>query len=311
MRVLVADDQGDVRDGLRFLFKVEGIAAAFAASPAEALARVREGGVDVALLDLNFTRDTTSGEEGLDLPVIVMTAWSSVPTAVEAMRRGARDFVEKPWDNDALVALLRRHGDGSVAARRPPPSASTRGLPPLIAEAPAMQPVLRLLERVAPSDAPVLVTGEHGTGKDVLARWLHGRSRRAAGPFVPVHIGALPHGLFESELFGHVRGAFTGATSDRAGCFELAHRGTLFLDEIGTLSLEQQAKLLRVLQTGELAPVGSSRTKAVDVRIVAATNAQLREEVRAGRFREDLLYRLNPGRATYGSWATPWSAASS
>jgi transcriptional regulator with GAF, ATPase, and Fis domain len=156
-----------------------------------------------------------------------------------------------------------------------------------------MAPVTRIMERVSPSDASVLVTGEHGAGKDVIARWIHARSRRSDGPFVPVNVGALAAGVFESELFGHVRGAFTGAVAERAGCFELANGGTLFLDEIGTLSLDHQAKLLRVLQSGELSAVGSSKTKKVDVRIVSATNASLGEEVAAGRFREDLLYRLN------------------
>jgi DNA-binding NtrC family response regulator len=305
MRVLVGDDQPDILRGLRLLFRAEGIEGVFASSPAGVLTAVQDEELDVALLDLNYTRDTTSGVEGLDLlarvrrqqpdlPVVVMTAWASVPTAVEAMRRGARDYVEKPWNNDDLLARLRRHAESAAAGRSARAAAADHpDLPPLFASSPAMAPVMRIMDRVAPSDASVLVTGEHGAGKDVVARWIHARSHRSESPFVPVNVGALAAGVFESELFGHVRGAFTGAVAERVGCFELAHGGTLFLDEIGTLSFDHQSKLLRVLQSGELTAVGSNKTKRVDVRIVSATNAALTEEVAAGRFREDLLYRLN------------------
>jgi DNA-binding NtrC family response regulator len=305
MRVLVGDDQSDILRSLRLLFRAEGIDGVYASSPAEVLSAVQNEDIDVALLDLNYTRDTTSGVEGLDLlarvrrlepglPVVVMTAWASVPTAVEAMRRGARDYVEKPWSNEDLLARLQKHATsaGAGAQRHPPPGAPP-DLPPLFANSPAMAKLLRIVDRVAPSDASVLVTGEHGAGKDVIARWIHARSRRQAGPFVPVNVGALAAGVFESELFGHVRGAFTGAVGDRVGCLELAEGGTLFLDEIGTLSLDHQAKLLRALQSGEFSPVGSSKVRRADVRIVSATNASLAEEVAAKRFREDLLYRLN------------------
>ncbi len=311
MRVLVGDDQSDILRGLRLLFRAEGIDGVFASSPAEVLRAVQNEDLDVALLDLNYTRDTTSGVEGLDLlasvrrqrpdlPVVVMTGWASVPTAVEAMRRGARDYVEKPWSNADLLARLEKHAASVAADRKGPVSmvdspehSQHPDLPPLFANSPAMTRLTRVLDRVAPSDASVLVTGEHGAGKDVIARWIHARSRRRAGPFVPVNVGALAAGVFESELFGHVRGAFTGAVGDRAGCFELAEGGTLFLDEIGTLSLEHQAKLLRVLQSGDFSPVGSSKIKRANVRIVSATNAALAEEVASRRFREDLLYRLN------------------
>ena len=305
MRVLVGDDQPDILRGLRLLFRAEGIEGVFASSPAGVLTAVQEEELDVALLDLNYTRDTTSGVEGLDLlarvrreqphlPVVVMTAWASVPTAVEAMRRGARDYVEKPWSNDDLLTRLRRHAESAAAGRSARAAAADpTDLPPLFASSPAMAPVMRIMDRVAPSDASVLVTGEHGAGKDVVARWIHARSHRSTGPFVPVNVGALAAGVFESELFGHVRGAFTGAVAERAGCFELAHGGTLFLDEIGTLSLDHQSKLLRVLQSGEFSAVGSNKTKRVDVRTVSATNASLVDEVAGGRFREDLLYRLN------------------
>jgi DNA-binding NtrC family response regulator len=302
MRVLVGDDQPDILRSLRLLFRAEGIDGVFASSPAEVLSAVQSEDIDVALLDLNYTRDTTSGVEGLDLlarvrrfepglPVVVMTAWASVPTAVEAMRRGARDYVEKPWSNDDLLARLQKHAGAGEREQRSP--GDPADLPPLFANSPAMVKLANIIDRVAPSDASVLVTGEHGSGKDVVARCIHARSRRKAGPFVPVNVGALAAGVFESELFGHVRGAFTGAVSDRAGCFELAEGGTLFLDEIGTLSLDHQSKLLRALQSGEFSPVGSSKIRRANIRVVSATNASLAEEVAARRFREDLLYRLN------------------
>jgi len=309
-RILVADDQRDVLEALRLLLKGEGFEVVTATSPATILAALDAGEFDAALMDLNYTRDTTSGREGFDLltriqaldatlPVIVMTAWGSVEGAVEAMRRGARDYVEKPWDNARLLAQLRTQLELARALRRSARLEEQNrllgrdGFPDLIAESPAMQPVLRLMERVGPSDAAVLVTGEHGTGKELVAQWLHASSPRAARALVTVNVGGLSEGVFESELFGHVRGAFTDARADRTGRFELADGGTLFLDEIANVPLAQQAKLLRVLQTGEVERVGSSRTRRVDVRVIAATNADLRSEVAAGRFREDLLFRLN------------------
>jgi DNA-binding NtrC family response regulator len=312
-RVLIADDQPAILDALRMLLTDEGFEVDAARSPQQLLSAVEEREHDAVLMDLNYARDTTSGREGLDLlpkleavdpalPVVVMTAWGSVEGAVEAMRRGARDYVEKPWDDARLVATLRTQVELGRALRRTQrlesenrqlrrDAAATKV--EIIAESPAMQPVLRLMERVGPSDANVLVTGEHGTGKELVARWLHAASARAGRPLVIVNMGGLSEGVFESELFGHVKGAFTDAKTDRVGRFELADTGTLFLDEIGNMSLSQQAKLLRVLQTGELERVGSSRTRRVDVRVISATNADLRVEVGAGRFREDLLYRLN------------------
>ena len=233
------------------------------------------------------------------LPVVVMTAWGSVGLAVEAMRRGARDFIEKPWDNARLIAILRTQMELSHALREGQRlEAENRllraeGRPKLIAESPAMRPALELLARVGPSDANVLITGEHGTGKDVMARTLHALSERALRPMVTVNAGGLSEGVFESELFGHVKGAFTDAKTDRVGRFELADGGTLFLDEIANVPLNLQAKLLRVLETGELERVGSSKTRRVDVRVLSATNADITQEVQAGRFREDLLFRLN------------------
>jgi DNA-binding NtrC family response regulator len=222
-----------------------------------------------------------------------------VEKAVEAMRRGARDFIEKPWDNARLLATLRTQVVLGRALRRSRRLEGENrllradGTLELIARAPAMRPVLQLVERVAASDANVLITGEHGTGKEVVARRLHAASPRAGRPMVAVNLGGLSEGLFESEMFGHVKGAFTDARSDRIGRFELAEGGTLLLDEIGTLQPRQQAKLLRVLETGEVERVGASRARRIDVRILSATNADLRAEVEAGRFREDLLFRLN------------------
>ena len=308
--ILVADDQADVREALRLLLKGEGYAIETVASPAAVISAVQSADFDAVLLDLNYARDTTTGREGLELvsqlqgfdstlPTIVMTAWGSVDKAVEAMRRGARDFIEKPWDNARLLATLRTQVELSRALRRSQRLEGENrllrrdGAPELIVESAAMRPVLQLMQRVAPSDANVLITGEHGTGKEVVAQWLHAASSRAGRPLVAVNLGGLSEGLFESEMFGHVKGAFTDARTDRIGRFELAEGGTLLLDEVGTLPLRQQAKLLRVLESGELERVGASRSRRIDVRILSATNADLQEEVTAGRFREDLLFRLN------------------
>ena len=309
-RLLVADDQPDVLEALKLLLKGEGFEVETAASPRAVLTAIEARDFDALLVDMNYTRDTTSGAEGLDLlsrvhamdgapPVVVMTAWGSIDGAVEAMRRGARDYVEKPWDNRRLLATLRTQVELGRALRRSQRleienrALRKEGLPQLIAESPAMQPVLRLMERVGPSDANVLVLGEHGTGKEVVARWLHAASARAERPMIAVNLGGIPDGLFESELFGHVKGAFTDAKADRVGRFELADGGTLFLDEIANLPLPQQAKLLRVLESGEFERVGASRSRRVEVRVISATNADIHAEVAGGRFRQDLLFRLN------------------
>ena len=309
-KVLIADDLPDVLEAVRLLLKAEGYETTGVTSPAGILAAVEAQDFDLVLMDLNFARDTTSGQEGLDLltrlqamdstlPVVVMTAWGSVDVAVEAMRRGARDFIQKPWDNARLLSILRTQIELSQALRRGQRlEAENRllraeGRPTLIAESPAMRPVLDLIARVGPSDANVLITGEHGTGKEVVAQTLHALSARAAKPLVTVNAGGLSEGVFESELFGHVKGAFTDAKMDRVGRFELADGGTLFLDEIANVSLNLQAKLLRVLETGQMERVGSSKTRRVDARVLSATNAELNQEVQTGRFREDLLFRLN------------------
>ncbi|HKT49908.1 MAG TPA: sigma-54 dependent transcriptional regulator [Candidatus Angelobacter sp.] len=309
-RVLIADDQADVREALRLLLKAEGYKTETVSSPNAALEAIQGGEFDVVLMDLNYQRDTTSGQEGIDLlsrvqamdsrlPVVMMTAWGSLELAVEAMRRGARDFIQKPWDNARLLSIIRTQVDLHRTMRRAERLEAENSLlraqnrPVFIAHSKAMEPLLTLISRIGPSDANVLITGEHGTGKEVVAQTLHAMSSRSSRPMITVNTGGLPEGTFESELFGHVKGAFTDARADRVGRFELADHGTLFLDEIANVPLKQQAKLLRVLETGEMERVGSSRTHKVDVRVLSATNADLKIESAEGRFRSDLLFRLN------------------
>ncbi len=311
-RILIADDQPDVLEALRLLLKGEGYQTEAVKSPAAVLKAVEARDYALLLMDLNYARDTTSGQEGLDLlnkvqaldsamPVVVMTAWATVDIAVEAMRRGARDFVTKPWDNPRLLAIVKNQielGSAVRAYKRLEQEnqllrGTGKGGPTLIAQSAAMRPVLEIIARVGPSDANVLITGENGTGKGVVAQALHAVSVRAGKSFVSVNMGGLPEGVFESELFGHVRGAFTDAKADRAGRFELADGGTLFMDEIGNIPLGQQAKILRTLETGEYERVGSSKTFRANVRLISATNADLTAEVASGKFRQDLLFRLN------------------
>ena len=307
--ILVVDDQGDVREALRLLLKSEKLDTCLASNPAEALDAAARRTFAAALVDMNYLRDTASGEEGLqllaalrrsdaDLPVVVMTAWGSIDLAVAAMRAGAQDFIEKPWDNTRLVSVLRNQLRlGGMRRRERRLEAENRLLrdspPVLIAESGPMRKLLTVLDRVAASSSSVLILGENGTGKGLLARRLHERSPREARSFVQVNMGALSGAVLESELFGHVRGAFTDARTDRIGRIELADAGTLFLDEIANLPLPEQPKLLRVLEQGEFERVGSSRTQRADLRVVSATNADLHEAARHGRFRTDLLYRLN------------------
>ena len=314
-RILIADDQADVLAALSLLLKGERFQIESTSSPEGVLRAIDTHEFDVVLIDLNYARDTTSGSEGLDLlsriraadptlPVVVMTAWGSVDLAVEAMRRGARDFIQKPWDNARLLAVLRTQVELGEALRRgrrlEAENIALRDtvsegseLPQIVSESPAMKQVLNLVERIGPADANVLITGENGTGKEVITRVLHSISSRRAKPLISLNAGALAEGVFESELFGHVRGAFTDAKSDRVGRFELADGGTLFLDEIGNVPLNLQAKLLRVIETGEFERVGSSKTQKVNVRLLSATNADLPAEVAQGHFRQDLLFRLN------------------
>jgi DNA-binding NtrC family response regulator len=308
-RVLIADDQPDVIKALQLLLKGEAYQTDTADSPAAVLRAVERREYDLVLIDLNYARDTTSGHEGLDLlarlgaaddtlPVVVMTAWASVAVAVEAMRRGARDFIEKPWNNERVLSIFRTQIELGRAVRKTRRLEAQNRLqgeacPQLIAQSPAMRPVLDVIARVGPSDANVLITGENGTGKGLVAQALHAASHRVNRPFVTINAGGVSEGVFESELFGHVKGAFTDARHDRIGRFEMADGGTLFLDEIANVPLSQQQKLLRVLERGEFERLGSSATRKVDVRLISATNADIDAEIAASRFRQDLLFRLN------------------
>jgi DNA-binding NtrC family response regulator len=309
-RILAADDQPHILEALELLLKPQGYKVDAIHSPALAREALASEHYDAALIDLNYTRDTTSGREGLDLlseivaqdsalPVIVMTAWGNVELAVEAMRRGARDFIPKPWENERLLSIVRTQ----VELRRALQEAerlsaenrllNARSRPEFIATSPSMVPVLEAITRIAPSDANVLITGEHGTGKEVVAGTIHALSLRKDKPLIAVNTGGLAEGVFESELFGHVKGAFTDARTDRIGRFELADQGTIFLDEIGNVHLRQQAKLLRVIESGEMERVGSSRSRKIYVRLISATNIDLKAACERGQFREDLLFRLN------------------
>ncbi len=308
-RILIGDDQPDMLRALRLLLKPEGYDMEAAGSATEVLDAVRRRDFDVVLMDMNYVRGSTSGQEGLDLlskvhqiddalPIVVMTAWSSVELAVEAMRRGARDFVTKPWKNERLLTVLRTQVELGRALRKGRQLEQENLLlrddarPLLIARSRAMQPVLEVIARVGPSEANVLITGENGAGKGVVAQALHAASARQDATLVTVNSASIAETIFESELFGHVAGAFTDARTDRIGRFKLADGGTLFLDEIASIPVNLQSKLLRVLESGQFEPVGSSKTLRVDVRILSATNADIDEEVRSGRFRQDLLYRL-------------------
>ncbi|HEY2569131.1 MAG TPA: sigma-54 dependent transcriptional regulator [Candidatus Udaeobacter sp.] len=308
-RILIADDQRDVLEALRILLKSEGYQTEAATSLAGIFHSLEKKEYALLLMDLNYARDTTSGQEGLSaipkirqidstLPVVVMTAWATVELAVEAMKRGARDFVTKPWDNERLLAIVRTQIELASALRRgrklEAENELLRGtMPNLIAQSPSMRPVIEMISRVAPSDANILITGENGTGKSLVARTIHALSPRASRTMITVNMGGLSETLFESELFGHVKGAFTDAKTDRAGRFELADESSLFMDEIANIPVAQQAKLLRVIETGDFERLGSSKTLHANVRIISATNANVESEVAAGRFRQDLLFRLN------------------
>lgn len=308
-RVLIADDQRDVLEALRILLKGEGHQTESVTSISGIFKALQQRDYALLMMDLNYTRDTTSGQEGLEvipkiqaldntLPIVVMTAWATIDLAVEAMKRGARDFVPKPWDNERLLTIVRTQIELGSALRKGRKLEAANKLlggnvPNLIADAPSMRPVIEMIQRVAPSDANVLITGENGTGKSLIAQALHALSPRASHSMITVNMGGLSETLFESELFGHVKGAFTDAKTDRAGRFELADESSLFMDEIANIPLNQQAKLLRVIEGGEFERVGSSKTLHANVRIISATNANLADEVAAGRFRQDLLFRLN------------------
>ncbi|MBD5293229.1 MAG: sigma-54-dependent Fis family transcriptional regulator [Bacteroides sp.] len=295
--ILIVDDNQAVLASLRLLFEREGFEVVTASGPEEALATVRVREPELIMLDMNFSRATT-GEEGLHLlrqvrifcpqtPVVLMTAWANVPLAVEGMKAGAADFITKPWNNYALMERMKE----LISLPRRAPKGFDRSL--IIGQSPAMLTMLETLERVAATDATVLITGENGTGKELVAETIHRNSARSLKPLVKVNLGGVPVSLFESEMFGHKKGAFTGAVADRKGRFTNADGGTIFLDEIGELDPVSQVKMLRVLQEKTFEPLGSSKPVKVDVRVISATNADLTRMVSTGIFREDLFYRLN------------------
>jgi len=312
--ILVIDDNEAVRTALEVLLSLEGAKVEEAATPADGLERMSKGGIDLVIQDMNFRREATSGEEGIalfralrranpDVPIVLLTAWTQLETAVELVRSGAADYLAKPWDNDRLVTTvgnllqLRAALDDVRQRQRRVDDARTDlaarfDLRGAVYASGAMHSVVQMATQVARADVPVLITGPNGAGKEVIAEIVQANSPLKAGPFVKVNVGALPAELLESELFGAEQGAYTGARA-RAGRFEAADGGTLFLDEIGNLSVGGQAKLLRVLQTGEFERLGSSQTRRVKVRVISATNSPLADAIRAGRFREDLYYRLN------------------
>ena len=313
--VLIVDDNEDVLTAIRLLLRDHVATVHTATSPAALPTLLRETRYDCVLLDMNFSRDASSGREGLqwlenakridpEAVVVMITGYGDLDLAVRAMKHGAADFITKPWSNERLIAAveaagrLRRSREATAPASGP--AASPEAAPPsgttfsgILGESPAMQAVFQTIRKVAPTDANVLVLGENGTGKELVAEAIHAASGRAGGPFVPVDLGAVPPSLFEAELFGHVKGAFTGAAADRAGRFEAASGGTLFLDEIGNAEPTEQAKLLATLQRREVIRVGESRARGIDVRLVSATNAPLHERVAQGTFRQDLLFRIN------------------
>jgi DNA-binding NtrC family response regulator len=306
--ILIVDDDPSVTTSLGLLLKRHGYATRAAVSQEEALAALRGQDFDLVLQDMNYSRGTT-GEEGLELlaaihrlrprlPVILVTAWGSIALAVEGIKAGAVDFITKPWNNAQLLQAVET--SLSLAAAPETKTVVSRDeldrrldLRGLIGNDAKFLKVLELIGRVAPTDASVLISGESGTGKELIAEAIHQNSKRREKPFVKVNLGGISSTLFESEMFGHVRGAFTDARADRKGRFEMAHGGTIFLDEIGEMDMNAQVKLLRVLQDRSYEVLGSSVTRTVDVRVVSATNRDLAEQVTKGAFREDLLYRLN------------------
>jgi DNA-binding NtrC family response regulator len=304
--ILVIEDNREIRLSARFVLEDFGYGVAEAENPAQASKWLMQQKADLLLLDMNFGLDTTSGEEGLsflrwfqqqgwDIPVVAMTAWSNTELVVKAMQLGAGDFIEKPWNNQQLHQVLQQQLQ-LHALNRKNKALSQRledPTPELVWHSEAMNRLMQQLTAVAATDANILLTGENGTGKSQLAHWLHAKSIRASQPFISVNMGAIPESLFESEMFGHKKGAFTDAKEQRIGRFELAKGGSLFLDEIATVPVAQQAKLLRVLESGEFEMLGSSQTQRTDVRIISASNCNFAQLIADGAFRQDLYYRLN------------------
>lgn len=305
-RVLVIEDNREIRLSARFVLEDLDYCVIEAENPAQACAWLLQEKADLLLLDMNFGLDTTSGEEGLsflswlqqqawDIPVVAMTAWSNTELVVKAMQLGAGDFIEKPWNNQHLHQVLQQQLQLQALSRKN--EALSQRLqdssPKLVWQSEAMNRLMQQLAGVATTDANILLTGENGTGKSQLAHWLHTQSARSAHPFISVNMGAIPEPLFESEMFGHKKGAFTDAKEQRIGRFELAKGGSLFLDEIATVPIAQQAKLLRVLESGEYEMLGSSQTQHTDVRVISASNCDFTNLIANGDFRQDLYYRLN------------------
>lgn len=312
MAVLVVDDDGNILHTLTLLLKSEGMDCVACHAPQEALAALRRERCELALVDLNYVEDTTSGKEGLalitalrqadeELPIVAMTGWGTIGIAVEAMQRGAADFVEKPWnDNTRLLNIIRTQMKLGAARQRDRKLSAENALlreqgdsKALISQSPAMSQVLSMARRVAASSMPILITGENGTGKGLLADYIHRHSPCAHGPFISVNMGAISESTFESEMFGHTKGAFTDAKTERIGRVELADQGTLFLDEIANLPLTQQTKILRLLEERQYEKLGSSHTRQANIRFISATNADLDSVIAERGFRQDLLYRLN------------------
>lgn len=310
--ILIADDDEGVLSALTLLLKSEGFVPFSAHSPEQALEALRRQDFSAILMDLNYSSDTTSGEEGLKLiaairqldewvPIVVMTGWGTIEVAVDTIKRGANDFIQKPWENDRLIAILQNQTKLSSVQRQTQKLTQQNQLlreeacpsRTLVSESDEIKRLLSMLNKVAESDVSVLLRGENGTGKSMFARYVHDISNRRNAALISVNMGAVTDSLFESEMFGHVKGAFTDAKSTRIGRFELADEGTLFLDEIANTPLSQQGKLLRVLEDREFEKVGSSKTQTVDIRLITASNADLKLAVGEGRFREDLLYRIN------------------
>jgi len=313
-KILIADDDLNIIASLKYILSEENFDILAMTTPDAVLENLKKESVDLVLLDMNFQQDTTSGVEGLqlvaaikkldeNLPIIVMTGWATIDIAVDAMRAGAKDFIQKPWNNERIISaiktqiklakidrkLQRLSQENKLLSSQSFPESKEQ----IIAQSPAMQQLMSTLGDLAKSDMSILLTGDNGTGKSMLAAYVHKFSTRAENSFVPVNMGAIPESLFESEMFGHVKGAFTDAKENRVGRFEMAEQGTLFLDELANIPIAQQAKLLRVLEEQKYEVVGSSKSQTADVRIISATNSDLQQAISEQQFRQDLFYRLN------------------